>query len=309
MGASGSAWIKPKKRRGLRSDAITNAPHPLTVRSGQRFYSLDRRQNTRVTIKVLRVLEDRAQVQREDVEARKSTLAISRLLATAPDGSGRHYRFVGYASRAGYATHVYVQDSGPAWTHIICPEWHPDLPIIVATGALPADLRAPGTWLACRADLGAAVPAHVGPHRFAAPQDGFVSLRPVPGTVFVDVPEVAPPAPIEHGPGCGDIVLFVRPDELLDTGRYITGHAPPISAGGRVYLSTGGSVRGWRALDSKRKFPNGMWLELGTAWHTVEVDAAPVAPRAGVQGGTHGLQLWTWRSWSRECETVVGVDE
>ncbi len=307
MGASGSAWIKPKKRQGLRADAITDVPHPRAVRPGQRYFPLDPRSNSRVTVCVTRASES-CQARREDVKRALVRVTAKRLLATREDGSGRHYRFVGFAARS-YQTHVAVVDVAGSWVRVVCPEWHPGLAITVAAGAVDPAHRTPGSWLACRADLAADSPSRVQPRGFTLPAAGFDPDRYHPLALDAEAAEPLFVAPPETGPGCGDVVLFVSESELDEavrgTGVYMTGHPPPALAGGRAYLHTGGRVIGWRSAGGEQRLPNGMRLLLEGGLHPIEAPATPSLPASGVMGGEHGRQLWQWRTWSREQERDV----
>jgi hypothetical protein len=183
MAGSGSAWIKPKKRQGLRAAAITQVPHPTAVRPGQRYFPLDSRARNAVTLRVVgvRARPGRCEARREDASARLVLVDRARLLKVDDVGAGVHYRFVGYASRVGYRTHACVVAVDDEWARLVCPEWHPAMAITVATGGLPPALREPGAWVACKGDLGATAPAKTGLRDFVAPASGFdpTSLHPV----------------------------------------------------------------------------------------------------------------------------------
>jgi hypothetical protein len=173
MGASGSAWIKPKKRQGLRSEQMRNIPHPVAVRPGQRYFPLSTRQRTRVTLRVTRVAGDTCEARREDTDGRTVRIPVERLLATDAHGAARFYRFIGFAPGRRYQTHAWVVAIGAPWAQLICPEWHPRLPISIALQALPPRLQVPGAWVSCKADFSADAPARVMPTGFAPPRRGF----------------------------------------------------------------------------------------------------------------------------------------
>lgn len=307
MGASGSAWIKPTKRSGLRAEAMLEVPHPRWVRKGQRFFP--RRPGpggVRVTVRVTAVGDDgRCTVVREDFEARVGTAATSRLLAVGPDGAGSHYRFVGFVPRSGYDTHAYVVAVERPWARLVLPEWHPALVVTVAAGELPAE-GVPGAWLRCRANLGAGRPVEVVPARLKEPARGFdPSIYPAPDVPVTDGRSMRESP--SSGAGCGDVVLYPTrlesegPVEDL-TAVYVTGHSPPVAPGGRAYLSVGGRVIGWREVSALKPLPNGMTVAFSEGFTACEVPTEPALPMSGVAGGEHGAQQWCWRDWERAEE-------
>ena len=308
MGASGSAWIKPKKRKGLQPDSLKGAPHPRFVRAGQRYFPLAASNKRKATIRITRVVAgaDRCEGRREDENAAAVRLAVARLLAVDDLGAPRFYSFVGHAQRS-YATHAIVVERSTAWLTLVCPEFHPGVPITVAAGAVPAALRAPGTWLACRGDLGAPAAAKIELRAFLAVERTFDPERYAPPAI-----DHAAEAPARReapalGQGCGDIVLFPADDALEGAGRadvYVTGHPPPVEAGAGVYVHRGGEVRVRRTLSAKRRHPNGVTLVLAGDPEPVAVPADLARPRVGVAGGAHGQQEWVWRTWRREDERV-----
>jgi hypothetical protein len=307
MAGSGSAWIKHTKHKGLRAAAITDAPHPAFAREGQRYFPLDSRARTRSTLRVTRVLDGECELRREDGTRSTVRLKTRRLLAVDADGVGRHYRFIGYAPRAGYATHIHVVADEGAWTRVVCPEWHPELTIAVAAAALPASSRDVGSWLACRADLSADAPARLQPRRFAVVDPLFNPSRyHAVHAPSADADGAARERP-ESGPGCGDVVLYVAAAEVEQiangaSGVYLTGHAPPVRSGSRAYLHATDRVHGWRSVRQLRPLPNGSRVVLEGAWHPVAGVPASPPPLSGVQDGRHGRQLWAWRSWPLHTE-------
>jgi hypothetical protein len=300
MGATGSAWIKPKKRTGLQPESLKDVPHPRFVRPGQRYFPLDAGNRRKTAIRISRVPagRDRCEGRREDGGGVPVRLAVSRLLLVTPEGDGRHYRFLGYASRAGYTTHAVVVDSSEAWIRMICPEWHPALPITVARGGVPAELRASGTWVACRGDLGAGAAARVGLTAFRAPSRRFdPGIYPAPR-----IPATAARAPA--GEPCGDIVLFVS-EAPEQSEIYINGHPPPVASGAAVYLHYDGRVRSRRTLLAKRPRPNGTLLALTGPAVPVAVPDIARRPAEEVSEGGHGQQSWAWRSWRQTDERAI----
>jgi len=301
MGASGSAWIKPKKRQGLRAAAITDVPHPRSVRTGQRYFPLDARARNPVTVRVVRTGRGGCEARREDTGARIVRLDEARLLAAGADGAGIHYRFVGYAPRTGYRTHACVVAVVDGWARLLCPEWHPAVPITVAAGGIPPALRGAGSWVTCKANLGATAAAGTGLHAFTAPAAGFDPSALHPVAVADHAPELTADARTE------DVVLFLSGADAAaaiagDRGVYVTGHAPPVGAGRRAYLCVDGAVTGWRAVAGTRPLPNGTRIVLGGPWHPVAVGVRPSLPAASVSAGRFGRQLWTTRTWRIEDE-------
>jgi hypothetical protein len=300
VGGSGSAWIKPKKQPGLRAATITAAPHPLSVRSGQRYFALDSRARNRATLRIVRVGSDHCEARREDAGARIVRVERARLLAVDDAGAGVHYRFVGYASRSGYRTHACVIALDGEWARLVCPEWHPGMPITVAAAALPPAQREPGSWVACKGDLGATAPARTGLRDLMPPAPRFDPSTLHPVAVSADDTLGRPSA-------AEDVVLFISGRDVRaamtgDQGVYLTGHAPPTGPGRRAYLCVDGVVTGWRTVAHTRLLPNGTRVVLQGPWNAVAVDVMPALPATGVAGGRFGLQLWAKRSWPIEAE-------
>lgn len=297
MGASGSAWIKPKKQPGLRAAALTDTPHPRTVRPGQRYFPLDPHARNRVTLRVVRTSAGTCEARREDASGRTVRLDQTRLLAADDQGVGVHYRFIGYAPRAGYRTHACVVALEGRWAKVVCPEWHPGIPITVAAAAIPPILQAAGSWVACKADLGATGPARTGMRDFMAPAPAFDPSR----LHRVAMPDEAQTSGRDD-PG-EDVVLFASADAMSgDAGVYLTGHPPPTGAGCRAYLCVSGEIVGWRAVSAVRRLPNGSRVVLRGPCHPVAVGVRPTVPAAGVLDGRFDRQLWTTRSWAVEDE-------
>jgi hypothetical protein len=304
MGASGSAWIKPKKRKGLRPELFANTPHPRRVRVGQRYFPLASRATNVATLRVTRVRGELCELRREDDAGRAVRVRAGRLLATGDDDAALYYRFVGFAPSAGHPTVAAVVSTGPAWTRLVFPEWHPGVAVPVATGSLPSALRQPGTWLACRADLSADAGARLLAKGFDAVASDFDPEAFHPIAVAADA--LPAPRPVgDAGEGCGDVVLFLSLDELHTAmtgqdGIYLTGHPPPLHAGGRAYLHAAGEVRGWRATRGLRRLPAGVRILLEGPWNDTAVAVPVHAPGIGLEDGHHGQQRWAWRSWPRE---------
>jgi hypothetical protein len=306
MGGSGSAWTKHKKRAGLRPDAVSEElAHPLFVRAGQRFFPLQSNAASRATLRVTRVLEadGRCTARREDARATTVALTLARLLATTPEGTGRYYRFVGFAPGRRYKTHAQVLGVGDTWTRLVCPEWHPRFPITLASGSVPAGARFAGAWVSCVADLGAAQAAQVGPIELRAVDPVSVADRYHP--IVAD--DGDHDAPSEALSAARDVVLFVDDPELATmagetAALYLTGHPPECAPGDRVYAHDGRGVRGWRELSRLEALPNGVRLVLTGPWHEVSVPDAPSRPVSGVAGGRHGHQRWAPRTWQRSGE-------
>lgn len=310
MGAAGSAWIKPKKRSGLRPESIRQPAHPRVLRAGQRFFPLTGSKGVaRAPLQVVRLRPggEHCDARRDDRNWQLVRCSVARLLAIDDQGDGCHYRFVGFAPRT-YDTHALVVGVDGPWARLILPEWHDALAVTSSARALPDELREFGRWLSCRANLGADNPAKVMPTRFGSPRRDFrPELLPTPvlpeaGTELRDEPRPT------VGEGCGDIVLFldrasattVR-DGLADV--YVNGHTPPVAAGDRVYIHDGNVVLGWRAVERRAPTPQGTRLSFAEEWHMTRVATDVRRPVAGVaEGGSHGQQAWTWRSWSRAAE-------
>jgi len=301
MGASGSAWIKHKKQPHLRAAALSDVPHPRMVRTGQRYFPLDGRARNPVTLRVVRVAAGACDARREDAAMRIVRIEAARLLAADEHGAGLHYRFLGHAARVSYRTHACVVELDGGWARLICPEWHPGVPITVAAGGLPPALRHVGAWVACKANLGAAAPAATGLHGFMTPVKGFDPAE----LHAVALPE--PARPRAPRADAGDIVLFLPAADVeqasVGAGSvYLTGHPPATEAGRRAYVCVDGEVIGWRAVAGTRPLPNGTRILLAGPWHPVRVRTAPALPSATVDGGRFGHQFWTRPTWRREDE-------
>jgi hypothetical protein len=283
----------------------------LFARPGQRYFPLRSGAQARSTLRITRVDGERwSHARTENAERRAVRMRTARLLAADEDGIGTYYRFIGYAPRAGYSTHVRIVERAATWTLVACPEWHPDPLIRVASGALP-DGAGHGDWLNCRADLGADVPARVQPHDFALVDEELDPARYRAGPAAP--PSQEPADTPEAGPGCGDIVVFpidvALPDAVATVGTvYVSGHRPELSPGSRAYLRLDDGLLAWRTVKLAQALPNGTRIVLEGPCHAVEVPVAVGGPDEGIAvvAGERVRQAWAWRTWRRADEVARG---
>jgi hypothetical protein len=304
MGGAGSAWIKPKKRDGLRPDVLTRLPHPRSARPGQRYFPLVRAGRSRTTICVTRLIagSDSATATREDGERRAVAVKLTRLLALDTAGRGRYYRFLGLKPGRLYATHAQIVELDGSWARLVCPEWHPELPITVALGSLPPMLRERGAWVGCRADLGAANPASVSPTAFTAPDTGFSALIYPPVAAVETPPPPTPPRSAQQ-----QIVLFAAPP-APEHRLYLTGHPPPLVPGDRVLFCAEDQITGSCTIRACKALPNGVALHFEPDWQPLASVPAPRPPPSGVQCGRHGSQRWTVIDQRTPATPAAGED-
>lgn len=136
-------------------------PHPLPIRSGQRFWPRSRRPGRRrSTLEVRSVGACGIVVSRLDSARERRTIAASRLEAAGPDGQGVEFQFLGWRSRR-YTTWAVVRAAEGDHVMLVLPEWHPGLPVIRLARLLPPGATRPGEWLALKADLSAPYPARL----------------------------------------------------------------------------------------------------------------------------------------------------
>jgi hypothetical protein len=141
--------------------------HPDRVRPGQRYFARHGRSREEVTVRSIGRDGFAVCVRRSGQAVR---VRCERLLATRSDGSGRYYRWLGWASRsAGYPTEGRVVGAaGEGLLEVALPEWGIDETFVIATGLLPAGTGEPGARITLRANLGARSGAALNPNEIAA---------------------------------------------------------------------------------------------------------------------------------------------
>lgn len=179
MGSSGHKFIAHTKALSPRASASGGGfglpPHPLEIRTGQRFFP--RSGERRVAFDVVRVRGDKVTIRRED-GALVRALGLARLLAVGSDGQGKAYQFLGFLPRR-YRTVAYVAAVDERDAVLCLPEWHPGRPVRYFPALLPEGARAPGAWITVRCDLSAPSGARLQLADLAA------APAPAPGTVHV----------------------------------------------------------------------------------------------------------------------------
>src|SRR6185312_6992455 len=254
MGASGKKLQGHGTRKKLNSPPAQTKdgghglpPHPLALRSGQRF--TPRTGARRRPFQVLRVdrLRGRVQARRIDGQREPVSASAAGLLRTRSDGQGRYVQFVGFDARRyeTFATVVAIDGEGAAT--LVLPEWHPRRPVPLPARLLPPEARVPGAWLRCTADL-------------SMGRAGWLNVADLrrcedPGPERCHRPELelaaaaAPMARPDSGRGCGDIVLalpesglerFPRCDGLLEL--YLADRPAGLGPCDRVYLERDGRI-------------------------------------------------------------------
>ena len=217
MGASGKALKGHGKRHKTNTppaQAKDNGcgvpPHPLTVRSGQRYVTRNAKRQRPFQIGRIDRKNGRATARRLDGKEERVPLVISRLLETRPDGQGRHYQFIGFDSRryTTYALVMALRDDGQA--ELVLPEWHPGRRVQYPINLLPLLAHKVGEWVTCKADLSQGRPAWL--------NVGELQHRPPPLPDICHRPTYVPPPPLVEpdrpavGKGCGDVMLELVKD-------------------------------------------------------------------------------------------------
>lgn len=308
MGASGKALNGAgKRRRGWvpaqsKDDGLGPPPHPLTARSGQRYWP--RHGDRKRPFQVGRIdrAADKATGRRLDGAGEKVRLALPRLLATRPDGQGLHYSFLGFDSRR-YKTFALVMAVGESDATLVLPEWHPGRPVAFPARLLPAASRRPGAWMTCTADLSQGRAAWLNVADLASAED--------PGeerchrATYVAPDRTPAPERPAAGRGCGDIVVelqdeglgvFLTRGGLLDVHVYERANAT--RGGDRVYLAQDGLISAFLVVERTEQIPSGMF---------VRCRPAPVAmTRAITTDGRNEAYHWRDRWWQRELEDEPG---
>jgi len=314
MGAPGSKFIKSKagSARGLRGGDAP--PHPLRVRSGQRYWPR-KASSARANRIPIQILTSRGgsglRARRED---RSGTIIYpkrERLLARDPDGAGRHYVLVGWRPGA-YRTplHVlHIADKG--WATVCVPEWHPGKPAKLPARLLPETHRQPGAVLVATCDLSAngAASLNIRIVRPAKPAD-LDGVHPPDDELVQRFTPGEQPERRASGQGCGDVVVIAddqhiriadgRDDQAI--GLFFNGPAPALDAGATVYLADRERVHSATTLRTVRLAPTGFWLVTETpALRAVSADIRLPDP------GRWWRQSWIWRWWTLDDEAGQAI--
>jgi hypothetical protein len=154
--------------------------HPARVRPGQRYAQRFGRSRVEVTVRSI-ARDGFAVCVRPDGKAVR--VAFDRLLATRSDGSGLHYRWLGWARKpGGYPTEAIVRgradDDGDTLS-LELPEWGFGS-FVIFTRLVPEEARHTGARLTLKANLGARAAGALNPHAIAlaAPEPAEVARTP-----------------------------------------------------------------------------------------------------------------------------------
>jgi hypothetical protein len=186
VGSSGHTFVAHTKALSPRQQSKDGGyglpPHPMAIRSGQRFWPRRGRQRRTFVVRSVR----RGQVLGVRVEgsADAVTVPLARLLAVRADGQGAYYQFQGYQPRK-YATLAQVCELEDNLVILCVPEWHPHRPVRLVARLIPEEARHPGAWVALRCDLSVPTAGRLQPSDIRAVT--------APDPADVDRPELRPP--------------------------------------------------------------------------------------------------------------------
>lgn len=150
---NGGARHKHRSPAPSRTDGSYGLPpHPARVSAGQRFIARRSRQHRTLTLAGGAGRDGRCRA-RVECSQQLVWLSAQRLLATRPDGQGRHFQFLGFRSRR-YRTWASITAVGDRDVALTLPEWHPARHVRLPRRLIPAAASA-GEWLRVGADLSA----------------------------------------------------------------------------------------------------------------------------------------------------------
>lgn len=312
MGSAGHAFVAHTKSlspaSSVRDGGWGDAPHPLEVRVGQRFWPRSGRRKRAFAVK--RVLGETVLVQRLDQTREQARITRKRLLAVREsDGQGRYYAFAGFVSRR-YDTYAYLAAADGETAFLVLPEWHPARPVKIPLRQLPFGSRAVGGWYRVEADLSASSAPRLGLAGLTAAEDPGPERQHRPAWSPTEAPRDPAPPPAS-GYGCGDIVVHV-PESVAQQWRapaskptrelvvqaqrppevHRTGPTPRLAEGARLYLASGGHVLGYVTVLGQRRHPGG--VEIFTTSATLQ----PAEPVAAFEP----FHNWRWRWWPRAAD-------
>jgi hypothetical protein len=307
MGGSGKSLRGGGARQKRNSPSAQNkdggyglAPHPLAVRSGQRYFPRVGRR--RRLLQVEAVAGGVVRARQVDGGA-KVRLSLERILAIGADGQGAHYQFAGFASRR-YATYAQVVDPEVerSFAAIVLPEWHPARSVRIAARLIPDGSRHPGAWLTCTADLSQPKAAAL---NVADVAPSAVAPEALPDVTFRPAEERAARPRPDAGPGCGDVVLELPGADLAGASRrgglvdlFVPERPRDLRDGDRVYLWRDGAIEAYVELAHVETRPNGAVLRC-------RPDPLPL--RHSVPADARAEQgHWVWRWWTRAAEQAGG---
>ncbi len=185
MARSGSRFTKPKKAN-IKGNAVGTErlgglpPHRDIVRAGQFYYQREGKRKT--TIVVSSVSADGYVNAIRAVDQERVKMSPWPILATGPDGLGRHWIFQGhkpwirpndvherdirddgYRRSSAYQSMLVVAagiDDGGDIT-LRAPEIHPNLTFTVPAHLVDEQFHAQGTWISAKMDLGTINPGRL----------------------------------------------------------------------------------------------------------------------------------------------------
>lgn len=301
MGAPGSAWIKSKasSARGLRGGPPP--PHPIAVRIGQRFFqrARDRATNRRDTFTVIGGGPERWRLRSDHPDRNEREVPAAQLLATAADGEGLHFRFLGFKRRR-YATVLHVLDHAGDRALVVLPEWDPGRSFEIDAQRLGGHRGHIGP-VAAEADLGAATPGHL---------DLAVSAGAIPESVAARCPGPSPAAQQQLRPaptttaGAGLVLTGLshpRPAPEGQRSGFVSGPMPQLDVLPRpFFVADGRRVTAASILRHLAPAPTG-WI------FVVDDRLDPVQATIELPDGPWWSQPWLWAWWPAGHEAQPGV--
>jgi hypothetical protein len=161
MGATGKSLHGHGKRRTSTSPAASVSdggyglpPHPIRIRSGQKFWPRHSPGRRRRALVVQAVNASVVRARRVDEAREHVTITVARLERTRADGQGEHYQFIAWSPRR-YRTWATVVTNSDAQVTLVLPEWHPARPVHLPVRLLPEAARFAGAWIEIKANLSA----------------------------------------------------------------------------------------------------------------------------------------------------------
>jgi hypothetical protein len=177
MGAAGKDLHGHGKRHSSNSPSASVSdggygvpPHPICIRSGQKFWPRHSPGRRRRPFVVQAVDRDAVRARRVDGAREPVRITLARLRQTRPDGQGQHYQFLVWTPRS-YRTWATVVTITGTEATLVLPEWHPSRPVRLPTRLLPEAARFAEAWLEIKADLAAPSAGRLNVNEFRACKD------------------------------------------------------------------------------------------------------------------------------------------
>jgi hypothetical protein len=159
-------------------------PHPIRIRSGQKFWPRHSPGRRRRPFVVQAVDHGVVRARRVDEAREPVRIAVARLQETRPDGQGQHYQFMAWTPRR-YRTWATVVTISAAEATLVLPEWHPGRPVRLPVRFLPEPARAVEAWIELKATLSAPSAGRLNVDEFRACKDPGPARCPRPSWVPV----------------------------------------------------------------------------------------------------------------------------